>query len=255
MEQLAGLDLAPAVRDYFVAGGHHFLVMDFVAGRPLSQLLVERYPLISHDAGEVEVDEFTSWVLETCGSVERAVAAVHEHGIVLGDLHPSNVLVEADGRIVLIDLEIASHISEKLRPSLADPGFGSPPGVTGFDIDRYALACLRLYAFLPLTRLILRDPAKATELADEIAELFPAVPDQFLADAVRIITEARPPLSKSPDGRAVCPPPPLEPDPIGWERARESMAHAIVSAATPERDDRLFPGDPKQFQTNGLNLA
>ena len=250
LEQLAGLDLAPAVRDYFVAGAHHFLVMDFVDGRPLSQLLVERFPLISHDLDETAIDEFTAWVLETCGSLERAVDAVHERGIVLGDLHPSNVLVEADGRIVLIDLEIASHIAERLRPSLADPGFGSPRGVTGFDIDRYALACLRLYAFLPITRMIARDPAKASELADQIAQLFPALPDRFLAEAVRTITEARPVST----GRAMRPPP-LEPDQLGWEHARESMAQAIVSAATPDRNDRLFPGDPKQFHTNGLNLA
>jgi lantibiotic modifying enzyme len=33
------------------------------------------------------------------------------------------------------------------------------------------------------------------------------------------------------------------------------MARAILSSATPARDDRLFPGDIKQFETNGLNLA
>jgi tRNA A-37 threonylcarbamoyl transferase component Bud32 len=254
LTQLAGLQVAPAVRDYFVAGDHHFLVMDFVDGQPLSEVLVERYPLISPDCGEAEIDEFTSWALAACERLERAVAAVHARGIVLGDLHTSNVLVRADGRIVLIDLEIASHVSEQLRPPLADPGFESPPGVMGFDIDEYALACLRLFMFLPLTRLIARDPAKARQLANEIAALFPAVPAEFLADAVRVITDARAPFESS-HGRVVSASPALEPDPLGWEVARESMAQAIVSAATPQRDDRLFPGDPKQFDTSGLNLA
>jgi tRNA A-37 threonylcarbamoyl transferase component Bud32 len=254
LEQLAGLDVAPAVRDYFVAGGHHFLVMDYVEGQPMSELLVERDPLISPNPSAAAIDEFTSWALAVCERLERAVAAVHERGIVLGDLHPSNVLVEADGRIVLIDLEIASHVSEQLRPSLADPGFGSPAGVLGFDIDDYALACLRLFMFLPLTRLILRDTAKAGQLAAEIAKLFPAVPGAFLADAVRVITDARPP-SASLNGRKAGPPPSLEPDSTGWVLARRAMANAIVSSATPERDDRLFPGDPKQFETNALNLA
>jgi tRNA A-37 threonylcarbamoyl transferase component Bud32 len=254
MARLADLAVSPAVRDYFVAGGHHFLVMDFVAGQPLSQLLVERYPLITPDCGETEIDEFTSWALGACDRLERAVAAVHERGIVLGDLHPSNVLVEADGRMVLIDLEIASHVDEKLRPPLADPGFASPPGVTGFAIDEYALACLRLFMFLPLTRLIARDPAKAGQLAGEIAELFPAVPGEFLAKAVSVITDARP-SSASPAGRTSVAVPRFEPDAGGWALARASMARAIVSAATPERDDRLFPGDPKQFDTSGLNLA
>jgi hypothetical protein len=256
LERLAGLDLAPALRDYFVAGGHHFLVMDFVDGRPLIELIVDRYPLICADVTEAAIAEFTSWALGLCERLERAVAAVHERGIVLGDLHPSNVLVEDDGRIVLIDLEIASDVSEKLRPPIADPSFLSPAGVTGFDIDNYALACVRLSMFLPLTLLIARDPAKTSQLADEIADQFPAVPPAFLAEAVRVITNARP-ASASPNGRNTSATPALEPDSVGWVLARESMAQAIVSAATPERDDRLFPGDPKQFDSagGGLNLA
>jgi tRNA A-37 threonylcarbamoyl transferase component Bud32 len=251
LEQLAGLDVAPALRDYFAAGGHHFLVMDFVAGQPLNDLMVERYPLICSEVAAGAIAEYTSWALGVYERTERAVAAVHKRGLVLGDLHPSNVLVEAGGRIVLIDLEIASHVSEKLRPPLADPAFSSPPGVTGFDIDGYALACLRLHLFLPLTRLIMRDPAKTAQLADEIAELFPAVPVEFLAGAVRVITAARPPAA--PAGRGA--PPKPAPDAVGWILARDSMAQAILSSATPEREDRLFPGDPKQFHTSGLNLA
>jgi class III lanthionine synthetase len=252
MEQLAGLDLAPAVRDYFVAGGHHFLVMDFVGGEPLSELIVQRYPLILPEPSPAAIEEYTSWALGVCERMERTVAAVHDRGIVLGDLHPANVLVKADGRLVLVDLEIASHVSERLRPTLAEPGFAPPLDVTGFDVDDYALACLRLFIFLPLTRLIRRDPATARRLADAIAELFPAVPREFLAGGVGVIAQAwRPSRSLTSDAS----PPPLEPDALGWVLARGSMAQAIVSSATPERDDRLFPGDPKQFDTNGLNLA
>ena len=253
LEQLAGLDLAPAVRDYFVAADHHFLVMDFVEGESLSQLVVERYPLITADPSAAAIDEFASWALGVCTRIERAVRAVHERGIVLGDLHPANVLVAADGRIVLIDLEIASPVGEQARPPLADPGFASPPGVTGFAVDEYALACLRLFMFLPLTRLITLDGGKATQLAAEIADLFPSVPAEFPAEAARVITQAGRP-SRSPGYRASRPPT-VEPDPHGWTLARDSMARAIVRSATPGRDDRLFPGDPKQFHTNGLNLA
>jgi tRNA A-37 threonylcarbamoyl transferase component Bud32 len=255
LRQLTGLGVAPAMRDYFVAGGHHFLVMDYVTGTPLSKLLVDRFPLITPDPDDAAIGEFTSWALAACERVDRAVAAVHERGIVLGDLHPSNMLVEDDGRIVLIDLEIASRASERLRPSMADPGFVSPPGTTGFAIDEYALACLRLFMFLPLTRLIAQDPGQARRLADEIAKLFPAVPQAFLDDAVQVITAAHraaAPLT----GRAPrSAPPAIEPDALAWPQLRASMADAVVSAATPERDDRLFPGDPKQFETSCLNLA
>jgi len=175
---------------------------------------------------------------------------VHGRGVVLGDLHPSNALLEDDGRIVLIDLEIASDVSENLPQALADPAFGAPAGMSGFAIDDYALACLRLFVFLPLTHLIAREPAKARQLADEIPKLFPAVPAAFLDEAVRVIERAH--------GRRPAPvrtSPVLEPDADGWETARASMARAILASASPDRRDRLFPGDPKGLDTPGLNLA
>lgn len=252
MQRLDGLEIAPAVRDHFVIGGHHFLVMDYIDGEPLAQRIVARYPLICPEPSREALDEYAAWALDICERMERAVAAVHERGIVLGDLHPSNVLVEDDGRIVLIDLELASDVSENLRPPLGDPGFGSPQNVTGFDIDNYALASLRLFIFLPLTRLIPRDPDRTRRMADEIAQLFPAVPRAFLDEAVDRIMAARPPELNT---GAPAAPPALEPTPEGWERARASMAAAILASATPQRNDRLFPGDPKQFETNALNLA
>ena len=254
MERLAGLGVAPAVRDHFVVGGHHFLVMDHIDGEPLSEQIVQRYPLITPEPGDEAVDEYTAWALDVCERMDRAVAAVHERGIVLGDLHPSNVLVEDDGRVVLIDLEIASDVSENLRPTLADPGFASPAGVTGFDIDDYALACLRLSMFLPLTRLIARDPGRTRRLADEIALLFARVPERFLDEAVQRIAAAWRGVPST-NGRPAQAPPALEATTEGWLRARDSMAQAILSSATPTRNDRLFPGDPKQFETNALNLA
>ncbi|MGH2942356.1 MAG: class III lanthionine synthetase LanKC [Solirubrobacteraceae bacterium] len=254
MERLAGLGLTPAVRDSFVSGGHHFLVMDYVRGKSLSDVVVERYPLITCGPTDAAIADFTTWALDVCERIERAVAAVHDRGIVIGDLHPSNVMVEDDGRIVLIDLEIAADIADNQRPAIGDPGFASPPSITGFATDEYALACLRLFMFLPLTRLVVLDPGKAGQLADTIAELFPAVPEAFLAGAVRTIADAYA-ASPSRNGRARRPAPAIEPDPEGWVLARGSMAQAIVSSATPQRDDRLFPGDPKQFEMNGLNLA
>jgi hypothetical protein len=51
------------------------------------------------------------------------------------------------------------------------------------------------------------------------------------------------------------PTPRIEPDPAGWPELRDKLARAIVGSATPERDDRLFPGDIEQFSVGGLGLA
>lgn len=255
LQRLADLDIVPAVKDYFDLGGHEFLVMEQIEGPALSNTLVDRYPLALL-GGDRGFDDYTRWALDTHALVAEAVAKAHSRDVVIGDLHPYNILVRADGRIVLIDLEIASDIAEAKRPALGDPAFAAGRGCTGFDLDRYALACLRLFMFMPLTELIMLDPSKAEQFAVHIGELFP-VPAAFLHEAVEVIN--------GPAGRPVAPPlggrskgptwPELDADPNGWKDTRESIVGAILASATPERPDRLFPGDVRQFDLGGLNLA
>ncbi|MBA2554577.1 MAG: protein kinase/lanthionine synthetase C family protein [Geodermatophilaceae bacterium] len=256
---LADLDIVPAVKDYVSLGGHEFLVMEYVEGPALSNALVDRYPLalLGADRG---FEVYTRWALDTHALVAEAVAKAHSRDVVIGDLHPYNVLVRPDGRIVLIDLEIASLVAEDKRPALGDPAFASARDCIGFDIDRYALACLRLFMFMPLTELIMLDPGKAEGFATDIGALFP-VPAAFLQEAVKVINgPGGRPVTSARSGRAVDRAsggswPELDADPNGWKDTRESIAGAILASATPERDDRLFPGDIRQFDLGGLNLA
>lgn len=250
LERLRGLPCVPALHDHFELGGHHFLVEEFVEGRPLHTVFVERYPLAALEPSAESFADYTSWALDMFRKVEDAVAAVHERGIVIGDVHTFNILVRPDGTVVLIDFEGATDVARATRQVLAAPGFLAPSTATGFDIDRYALACLRLALFLPLTGLIDLDRGKAGQFAREAARLFP-VPHTFLDEAVRTITG---------DGgisAAADDVPLLEPDHAGWLRARESIASGILASATPGRADRLFPGDIEQFALpgGGLDLA
>ncbi|HEX8156821.1 MAG TPA: class III lanthionine synthetase LanKC, partial [Solirubrobacteraceae bacterium] len=130
LQRLAGLDAVPALHDYFPVDDHRFLVMDFVEGSTLNKLIVERYPT-SFTRDEPAVAEYAAWAMEIVGRVERAVASVHDRGIVLGDLHPANVLVRPDGQVVLIDLEGGSEAGAAGRQALAASGFVAPPGCTG----------------------------------------------------------------------------------------------------------------------------
>ncbi len=250
LERLRGLPCVPALRDHFELGGHHFLVEDFIEGRALNQLFVERYPLTAFDADAAAFADYTSWAVGLLGKVEDAVAAVHDRGIVIGDVHTFNVLVRPDGEVVLIDFEGAADVAQARHQVLAAPGFIAPRNATGFDIDRHALACLRLSLFMPLTGLIELDRGKAGQLAREAVRLFP-VPHGFLDEAVRTVTGDGG-LATGADDE-----PRLEPDHSGWLRARDSMTAAVLASATPERHDRLFPGDIEQFTVpgGGLDLA
>src|SRR6266550_328709 len=154
-------------------------------------------------------------------------------------------------RDALIDFEGASDAGESRRQVLANAAFAPPSGRTGLDADRYALACLRLYLFMPLTQLLALGSSKASELAEAIAERF-GVPAAFLDETVRWIAGDVPPGEPS---APLAPATLLEPAAGNWRSVAASMAGAILSSATPERDDRLFPGDPMQFYAGALNLA
>lgn len=252
LHRLADVDAVPDVLGTFVLGDHHFLALELVEGTPLRSLMAQKLPIALETPTEAAVADYAAWALSTLRRVEETVAEVHSRGIVIGDLHPFNVLVRPDGRITLIDLEVATPVEQARRQTLADPHFMAPAGVHGFDVDRYALACLRLFLFLPLTALIALSPEKARELADVVAETYP-VPRDFVDDAVRTIERAWRGSSGRPAATGC--PTSLVPDVAGWERARGSMAAAILASATPGREDRLFPGDVSQFATGGANLA
>lgn len=285
LEQLEDLGVAPAVRDWFTVGDHRFLVMDFVEGRPLNSYLAERYPLLPSVPDPGAVASYTHWALRIHRAVEEAVAALHGRQVCFNDLHMFNIMVAPDELSVsLIDFEAATLADEKGRQVVAHPGFVAPPDRTGMHVDRYALACLRLALFLPVTTLLAIDRSKADHLAEIITEHFPDVPGAFLADAVAEITRGYrvPPLTPTPHatvaegsaspGVLAAGPHPARPCHTGahprgrwsdrlpelgdWPRSRDSMVRAILSCATPDRDDRLFPGDIAQFtEGGGLGLA
>ncbi|MBB5933239.1 class III lanthionine synthetase LanKC [Streptomyces zagrosensis] len=272
LERLSGLGVAPGVRDWFVLGDHRFLVMDFLEGRPLNSFFAQRHPLLATDPAPQALADYTHWALRVHRAVEEAVAAVHSRGVVFNDLHMFNVMVAPDEESVkLLDFEAAAHIDEGLRQSLAHPGFMAPPDRRGFAVDHYALACLRLALFVPMTTLFVLDRGKAVHLAEIAAQRFP-VPRAFLDEAVQVITgEAQGPRPQAAPARTPSPAVPTAPaasrglaslaapapsaylpvEPADWPRSRDSIVAAIRASATPDRDDRLFPGDVAQFSDGG----
>jgi len=247
LRHLAGLAFVPGVRDHFELGDHHFLVLDYIDGRPLNSFFAERHPLLDPAPDPQRIAAYTRWALGICAGVEQAVAAIHERGVIVGDLHMFNIMVRPDDTVALLDFEVASDAAENRRPTIGNPGFVAPRDRTGFDIDRYSLGCVRLAMFMPMTSLLALELDKAAQLADAVAEHFP-VPRDFLDQAVRDITgtlAVR--VGTRPRG--------LTPDGPGLRRAGRSLARAIRASATPSRDDRLFPGDIKQFAATGGGLG
>ncbi|HEY0697491.1 MAG TPA: class III lanthionine synthetase LanKC, partial [Micromonospora sp.] len=241
LRRLADVPHLVRVHDEFTLGEHEFLALKYVEGRPLNQHIVQRYPLVNRGQDRAA---YTDWALRIHQQVAEAVQAIHRHGVVYGDLHMFNVMVDDDDQVTLIDFEVAALAAEASRPALRNQAFAAPRDRTGFDVDRYALACLRIAFFLPLTAMLRLDVRKAVHLAGIIAENFP-VPHELLDETVRTIL--------GPDGTATTDSlsvraqaddqkyPLIDFDPDDWPSLRDRLARAIEISATPHREDRLFP--------------
>lgn len=244
----SGTGVAPEVRDFFELGDHQFLVLENIEGRPLNSFFAERFPLSRRHPDPQALAEYTAWALGIQAEAERAVAALHARDVVFNDLHLFNIMVRPDNTVALIDFEVAAPAGGDALRTLASRAFQAPKDRTGFAVDRYALACLRIALFIPLTSLLPLDRARAAAMAEAVAGEFPDVPRAFLDEAVREIA------GEGPDAVSAAVPVPV---PQEWPALRDALAEGIARAASPEREDRLFPGDIRQFTVpgGGINLA
>jgi formylglycine-generating enzyme required for sulfatase activity len=83
-------------------GGNPFLVMDYIDGEGLDDILAERGPL-----GEEET-------LRLLGPVAAALDYAHSQGVVHRDVKPGNVMVRKDGTPFVLDFGIAREIQETM---------------------------------------------------------------------------------------------------------------------------------------------
>lgn len=251
LDRVADAGFTPRVYERFTLGEHEFLAMEYIDGEPLNRLIVQKYPFTDPDADETALREYTQWALSVHHQVMQAVTALHERGVVHGDLHMFNIMVRPDGRIALLDFEVAAPVTVRHRPGLRNQGFAAPRDRTGVALDEYALACLAIALFLPLTPLLRLDRAKVRHLADVVAAHFP-VPRDLLDHAVDVVLGPSATRLAAVGNRDWSV---FDSEPDAWPAAREALVRAILASATPERADRLYPGDIEQFRVGGLGLA
>ncbi|WP_262705773.1 MULTISPECIES: class III lanthionine synthetase LanKC [Streptomyces] len=254
LRDLGDLDFVPTLKETFTCWEHHFLAQEFIEGETLWDFMAANNPATSGTAGQEDFAAYARTASDLLGQIEEAVTAVNARGYVFGDLHPRNVMVRPDGRIALVDFEVAYRPGEAAEPALACPGFVAEHAAAGKARDTYALDCLRVAVFLPLTQMLDLDAGKARDLPEAVAELFPAA-DQMSGDLVdrlrpRAARDAAGPRPGAAFAAAARNPggPPLR-------TLRDAMVRGITASATPERADRLFPGDPKALDDGGHTLA
>jgi len=191
--------------------GTHFIVMEYVDGRTLKDVIRAEGPLYPERAAEI------------CADVCNALAAAHARGLIHRDIKPGNVMLTPEGKVKVMDFGIArATTSETITQTAAVVGtaqYISPEQAQGQTVDYrsdlYSVGCC-LYEMLtgtvPFTgatpvaiayRHVREDPAPPRLLNPDVPPSAPAVTACFPSGVIAAYFTATPCSSGGPIGLPV----------------------------------------------------
>lgn len=112
----------PKVYDYFSVGDRHYIIMEYVRGRTLEQFLAARR------GKPVDEQLALSWALQICRTM-HFLSVQKPRPIVFRDLKPSNIMIDREGKVKLIDFGIARFFKEEKSEDTyvyGTPGYAAP---------------------------------------------------------------------------------------------------------------------------------
>lgn len=132
-----------SVYDTGSQGDVHYIVMEYVEGRTLRDIIHQEGPLLPERATEV------------ASAVAAALAAAHEGGLVHHDIKPGNIMITRNGEVKVVDFGIARTSSgdtiTQTASILGTASYLSPEQAQGESVDSrsdiYSLGCV-LYEML-----------------------------------------------------------------------------------------------------------
>ncbi len=109
----------PKILDYFTHDQRSYLVLEYVHGKDLEALLFESKDFFPEE-------QIIQWMVEIC----NVLSYLHAHKpepIVFRDIKPSNIMINQQGHVVLVDFGIAKLFKEGQRGTMVGTEGYSPP--------------------------------------------------------------------------------------------------------------------------------
>jgi serine/threonine protein kinase len=115
------------IYDLGEANGAKFITMEYIEGRDLKALLNERGKLPSEEAARIITQ------------VASALEAAHAEGVIHRDLKPQNIMMDAQGKVSVMDFGIARSVEQSGMTQtgllMGTPEYMSPEQARGEPID------------------------------------------------------------------------------------------------------------------------
>ncbi|MBX9693941.1 MAG: serine/threonine protein kinase [Cyanobacteria bacterium] len=125
--------------EYFVEDGKAYLVMEFIPGKTLRQIV--------EDVGSLPLDQVMDLGLQICDILDY----LHnrEHPIIHCDLAPDNLILTPGGRIKLVDFDVARVLDSRAHSFIAGRPSYTPPeqfrGTPVVQSDIFAMGAILHY--------------------------------------------------------------------------------------------------------------
>jgi serine/threonine protein kinase len=125
----------PRIYDYFTLNEHSYLIIEYINGHDLETL-------VNNTSGFISEDRVLNWAVELCD----VLSYLHQHKpepIIFRDMKPSNVMINLQDHVILVDFGIAKPFQVGKRGTMIGTEGYSPPeqyrGEASPRADIYAL--------------------------------------------------------------------------------------------------------------------
>jgi eukaryotic-like serine/threonine-protein kinase len=175
--------------------GTHYIVMEYIEGRTLRDVIKEEGPLLPERAAEI------------AGDVCAGLAFAHSHGIVHRDVKPANIMITKNGEVKVTDFGIARAASSETVTQtatvLGTAQYFSPEQAQAGPVDaRSDIYSLGIVLYEMLTRQVPFTGSSPVAIAYKHVKEDPIQPSRLNADIPpaleAIVMKA---LAKNPDNR------------------------------------------------------